>query len=387
MKELRRSIYFISFPMSFIGFIFPIYASYLGADIMEIGILYSIFSIVSITIRPIVGKLIDRNGRRIGIIIGTISYMIVNFLFIFGDNFKYLLIARILQSMAASFLWISVDTFISDISDKTNRGRNFGIVDQVSTKGQIVGSVIGFTILFNNFIDNPFKLIFSIFFFTSLISLYHVVKTVPETANLKKQYERGKIENKKDLKYFLIIIAIISFITNLTAPIYLLYLQDNITSDISLISFLFIPSSILFSFLPRKFGEISDKYGREKIIIMGLFLSAIFQIFIPFNNSYYGFMVLYTIISVVNMFYRPAFSSVVIDFVGEEKRGRSYGLYSLATGIGGAIGPIIGTFIYKNIGNHMVFYIKGSLLIAMTIFVCYIYTKKLNLVKLERELK
>lgn len=37
--------------------------------------------------------------------------------------------------------------------------------------------------------------------------------------------------------------------------------------------------------LPRKFGRISDKYGREKTIIIGLFMNAILQIQIPFGNN------------------------------------------------------------------------------------------------------
>ncbi|NLV89669.1 MAG: hypothetical protein GX021_09965 [Tissierellia bacterium] len=40
MKELKRTIYFISLPLSFIGFIFPIYASSIGASPIQIGYLY-----------------------------------------------------------------------------------------------------------------------------------------------------------------------------------------------------------------------------------------------------------------------------------------------------------------------------------------------------------
>ena len=377
MKELRRSIYFISFPMSFIGFIFPIYASSLGANVMEIGYLFSIFSIASVIIRPLVGNLIDKRGRRIGIIIGMIFYLIVNGIFIVGDSFKHLLIARTLQSIAGSFLWISVDTMISDISNKSNRGKNFGSLNEFITKGQMVGSFVGFNILYS-FPKGPFKIIFTIFLITSLIGLYYGIKTVAETIHLKKEYEEGKIKDKKQLGRFLLIIGLITFIGSLTAPIYLLYLQDNITKDLNLIAFLFIPASILSMYLPSKFGAISDKYGREKIILVGLALIAILQIFIPLNKSFYSFMILYTIISLVSMFYSPAFSSIIMDFVGEEKRGKSYGQYSLATGIGGSIGPIVGSYIYKNLGNHIVFYIKGSLLIGITIFLGIIYINQEN---------
>ncbi|MEY8415129.1 MFS transporter [Tissierella praeacuta] len=378
MRELKKSLYFISFPLSFIGFIFPIYASSIGANIIQIGYLYSIFSIVSIIIRPIVGNLIDKRGRKIGVLIGTILYSLVNIGFIIAKDFKYLLIVRILQSLAASFLGISVDVFISDISDATNRSENFGIMEQSMAKGEWIGSLIGFTILFNNFTNNPFKIVFIIFLITSLISVYYTIKDLPETLSFKKEYDQGNIKNKKQLKYFLEIIGVISFITSLTTPIYLLYLQENITDELSLISSLFIPAAILSTFLPRRFGALADKYGREKIVIVGMTINAILQIFIPFNKGYYKFMIIYTLISVVVMLHSSAFSSLIIDFVGEDKRGRFYGLYSFASGIGGAIGSIVGSYVYGNIGNNIIFYVKGSLMIVMVLFICYIYINKLN---------
>lgn len=379
MKELRRAIYFISFPLSFVGFIFPIYASSMGANVVQIGYLYSIFSLISIIIRPMVGNLIDKRGRKIGILVGTVLYTIVNILFILAKDFKYLLIGRIIQSLGASFLWISVDTFISDISDQTNRGRNFGLLNETMAKGEWIGSILGFTILYNNFTHNPFKLVFTIFLITSSISVYYSIRNVPETINHKKEYVEGNIKDKKQLKYFLEIIGAISFITSLTAPIYLLYLQENITKDLDLIVFLFVPASILALFLPKRFGSFSDKYGREKIVIVGMFINAILQLFIPFNKGYYSFMILYTLISLVVMFYSPAFSSLIIDFVGEDKRGKSYGLYSFVSGIGAAIGYIVGSYIYKNIGNDIVFYTKGTLLVVMTLVICYLNNKNIKL--------
>lgn len=375
MGKLYRSIYFISFPLSFIGFIFPIYASNLGANVMEIGILYSIFSLIGILIRPFVGSLIDKKGRKIGVIVGIILYSLMNIVFTLAVDIKYLFIGRVLQSVAGSFLWISVDTIISDISDKSNIGKNFGTLDGTMAKGQMMGSALGFMLLYNNNTSNPFMIIFLLYLITSIGSLFYTIKEVPETISYKTNHREEKPIKIKDIGLFLVIMGFISLITSLTAPIYLIYLQDKITNDLGLISLLFIPAGILSTFLPRKFGILSDKLSREKIIIIGMFINAILQIFIPLTKSFLSFMILYTLISITIMFYGPALSSLIIEYVGKDKRGKSYGLYSFATGVGAAIGPIIGSFIYGNVGTDIVFYIKGILLIAMTMLVYYLYIR------------
>lgn len=373
MRRINRTIYYASFPLSFISLIFPIYAAALGARGIEIGLLYSIFSLISITMRPIVGGLIDRKGRKLGIIIGLALYFMSNIAFFIATTYQWLLLGRIIQSFGASFLWISIDVYIADISKEDNRSRNYGIREQISSKGAFVGSFIGLSILLNEIGNDPFKVAFIIFSLISILALYLSFRDIKE-ANFKKNLNTGnKLRKDKNYKLFLLIIFVFSFISNLTTPIFLLYLQDYITKDLGLITLIFIPTSILSMYLPKKFGILADNSSREKILFIGIGLYAFLQLLIPFTNSYNAFIILYTIISLTVIFYSPAFSSLIIDYVGQDKRGRSYGLYSLASGLGASFGPIIGALIYEKVNNYLVFYIKGILLIVLISILCYIY--------------
>ncbi|MDR7870618.1 MAG: MFS transporter [Tissierellaceae bacterium] len=388
MQSIKRTTFFISMPLGFISLIFPIYAISFGARGMEIGLLYSIFSIISIIMRPMVGSLIDNRGRRIGILLGVVLYLLANLCFFIANDSNWLLLARIIQSFGASFLWLSIDTYIADISDIKNRSTNYAINGQIVNKGGFIGSFIGFNILLNNISDNPFRVVFMIFSLASFLALYFGFKDIKETNYSSISNDNAKLKRFKYYKHFLTIIFIKSFIVNLTTPIFLLYLQDNITNDIVKLTFLFVPATLLSMFLPRKFGQIADNSSRERIIFIGFYLIGILQIFIPFTKSYNGFMILYIIISILDMFYGPAYSSLIIDFVGEDKRGSSYGLYSLANSLGAVGGPIIGGFIYENVGKHIVFYLKGVLLIALISFVCYIYYRNIKYNdKIERQLE
>ena len=203
----------------------------------------------------------------------------------------------------------------------------------------------------NDIGKDPFKVVFLIFSFVAILALYFSFKDIKEIDFHNTSGETNKLKKYESYKSFLLISFIFSLISNLTSPVFLLYLQDYITRDLGLITLIFIPASILSIYLPRKFGLLADKTSRKKILLVGILFSAVLQMLIPTTNSYNSFIILYTIISLVGIFYAPAFSSLVIDFVGEDKRGSSYGLYSLASGLGATFGPLVGAFIYEKIGN------------------------------------
>lgn len=367
LKALKKSVFYISFPFSLIGFLFPVYAYSKGASTMEIGLIYSIFSLFTILMRPLVGALIDKKGRKVGVVLGIVFYCLTNFLFLLDKDFKYILIARIIQSIAASFYWISVDTIISDISNENNRAENFGLIDESLSKGDFLGVFIGFNIILNNLFENSFQIVFLIYLGASLISLYYAISKLEETIEFKKIYEEEIIRDSKKFNLFLTFMGIFSFISSLTAHIYLIYLRENITAEFYLISYLFIPAAILSMFLPNKLGKISDRHNKRKILFIGVFTTGILYLLIPAMNNYYYFMIINTLLAINAMFYGPAQSALVVDIVGENQRGKAYGKYKFALGLGGIIGPMVGTCIYEYIGNTMVFYIKGLMLIVFCI--------------------
>lgn len=81
LKALKKSAFYISFPFSLIGFLFPVYAHSMGISVMEVGVIYSAFSLFTILMRPAVGHLIDKRGRKVGIVLGIVFYCLMNLLF------------------------------------------------------------------------------------------------------------------------------------------------------------------------------------------------------------------------------------------------------------------------------------------------------------------
>lgn len=376
LYDLRRCLYYISFSLSFIGFMLPIYALDVGASVMEVGMLYSVFSLISIIIRPKVGNLLDRRGRKIGLFIGVVLYCLVNFLLLIGRDFKYLFLTRIFQSIGASFLWISVDTMVSDVSYAGNRSENFGSISQAIGRGDFIGCIIGLGIFFSKYFNEPFKVVFTLYFIFSLIALYICIFKIEETLCYKRDIRtKSYIKEGKTTK-FILIAGFIFYIFSLVFPLYIIYLKEYITGNLYLIGLVFLPGEAFQLFLPRRFGILADKYDRRKIVILGLFFLGVLQLFVPFIKDYFEFLIIYTLISLIFMLIDPAASGLVIEYIGDGKRGESYGLYSLAGGVGGTIGPLAGTYYYEHIGGETIFIIGGILLIFVSGIINYSLRKK-----------
>ena len=374
--DLRRCLYYISFSLSFIGFMLPIYALDVGASVMEVGMLYSVFSLISIIIRPKVGNLLDRRGRKIGLFIGVVLYCLVNFLLLIGRDFKYLFLTRIFQSVGASFLWISVDTMVSDVSYGGNRSENFGSVSQAIGRGDFIGCIIGLGIFFSKYFNEPFKVVFTLYFIFSLIALYICIFKIEETLCYKRDIRtKSYIKEGKTTK-FILIAGFIFYIFSLVFPLYIIYLKEYITGNLYLIGLVFLPGEAFQLFLPRRFGILADKYDRRKIVILGLFFLGVLQLFVPFIKDYFEFLIIYTLVSLIFMLIDPAASGLVIEYIGDGKRGESYGLYSLAGGVGGTLGPLAGTYYYEHIGGETIFIIGGILLIFVSGIINYSLRKK-----------
>lgn len=389
LKKLSKTIFYISFPLSFMAFILPLYVNDLGASPLEVGFLFSIFSFISIVMRPLVGKYIDQYGRRKSLLLGLLFYTLVQGLFWYGKDYSIIFLARILHSIASSFLWISSYAMIADLSDRNTYAENYGGLIQASNQGDFLGCIIGFTILFSTVITNAYKTIFGIFSFISLYSLFFGWKNIKETK--VKEIDRSDESAEtitRQFKLYIVLTGLLALANSMLAPMFLIYLKETITPAIALISLAYIPGEILANFLPRKMGKLSDQYGRKVFMITGMILHAGLVFLIPMLKTIWMFALLNFWLSLAGTLIGPARTALVSQMTSGKRFGRAYASYHTALGIGGIIGPIIGSYIYQNISKIGMFYFNGiATLIIALLFILLIKEKNFKLTNQQSSFK
>ena len=161
LKVLWRAVFWVSFPFGILSFVLPIYGKELGATALEVGWFFSAFSFVAVIVRPFLGRALDRWGRRPFLLLGLLGYAAAMLVFCLADTVWLLTVARFVQGIGAAFLWLSAYTIVADVASETGRGHSFGIIDEAASRGAIIGTTAGFTIIFTLqgfFSDLPFEL-------------------------------------------------------------------------------------------------------------------------------------------------------------------------------------------------------------------------------------
>jgi MFS transporter, DHA1 family, tetracycline resistance protein len=106
------------------------------------GYLLFSFAIAQFIFSPLLGNLSDKYGRRPVLLFSLLGFGIDYIILAFAPTFTWLIVGRIIAGITgASFT--TANAYIADISDDTNREKNFGMVGAAFGMGFIIGPVIG----------------------------------------------------------------------------------------------------------------------------------------------------------------------------------------------------------------------------------------------------
>lgn len=337
------------------------------ASPIQVGIIWSMFYLTSIVTRPLAGLAFDQGYRFRLLILGSITFFISSFIYLFSSNIIHLVIARLLQGLSQGvFMTTSFSLVAYEASEHMKyfeesiawRSTMLGL-------GIIIGPALGgYLISFYGFSET---FIFMIFLAATIpIIVYYTAKST----NVKEKLLNFNVEIhlgstlKKDLKVipknFIELIHIESFKAAIFSLI--LYTLGYVTITSLLPAYYatvfgknagFIVGNCLAligisSILPRIFtGKISKHFSVKKIATVGLFVLAVSLALIgvyPFPPTVY----IFCFSAGLGLgFVIPSLQIMALIDTGNSKKGVATGFYIIGFDLSNLISPII----FGGLGN------------------------------------
>src|SRR4051812_36299406 len=115
------ALYFLS-----LGMVLPVLPQYvegeLGGDTLRVGIAVGAFAVGAVLLRPYAGRLGDRYGRRILVIVGAFTVATSAALYPFATNLGILVAVRVLGGLGEAAFFVGAGTMIADLAPVERRG-------------------------------------------------------------------------------------------------------------------------------------------------------------------------------------------------------------------------------------------------------------------------
>ena len=373
MRLLFISLFFWGFGFGLYWYIFPIYAMELGANAVQVGLIFSV-AFIAATLSYIPGGILaDKYDRKsimlVGWLLGTFSVLI----FAFANTWLWLGVGMIIY-MISGFCMPAVNAYITDSTSKSSLASTFTIIWSSSSFALIFAPAIGGYISEVVDMKNLFFLSFVFFSLSTFICVF-IGKQKPNAGMVKTSY-RDLFKDKRLLKYSLLFGAVLFFL-NMPRPFLPIYLEGAKGLTIFWVGVLGSISSLgagILSFICGKYGK-KVKSGILLATFMIIFSFALIILILAHSIPLFSLSLFLTGVVITA-------SAVMVSIVGKDfstiSLGKAYGVYSTITGVAFILSPYIGGILFEY-SPDLLFFITITALVPLSVLVLIAVEKQLKI--------
>jgi MFS family permease len=347
----------------------PIFAAALGATDLFLGIIVSVSTVTGLVLKPFIGVLSDRWGRRLWLLIGTLFFVVVPFFYWLVKTPEQLFVIRIIHGVATAIYGPVTFAYIAERTpDKV--AQSLGWFGLARSGGYIVGPALAGWLLLS--LDPA--TIFTIIGFISVLALLPILR-LPEPEG------RRQTEFPPILKQIRAALAAGSrtpgiwlsggletgvFIALYTIKAFLPVYGLSVGINVALIGLFFSLQEAVHIFTGPLGGWIGQRYGPKVAIQMGIGILACGIALVPHA---YGMMILgpSLLLGLAQSLIFPSTAALVTQQIPAENLGAGMGLMGMMENLGKVIGPVICGFLIGALGFEAVLYLLAVLLMGPVI--------------------
>ncbi len=347
----------------------PIFAASLGASDVLLGLIVSVSTFTGMLLKPLIGVLSDRWGRRVWLLIGTVFFAGMPFLYRFIQTPEQLFVVRVVHGMATA---IYGPVTLAYVSDQTGgaRAEGLGWFGIARSGGYILGPALaGWLLLF--FEPTTVYTIIGVMscaIFVPVLTLTdRPVQTdlsLPLTEHVSKAFWAGVktpglwLAGALEAIVYVALYAMKAFL-----PIFALSIGINI----AMVGMFFAIQETVVAFVKPFGGRLADRIGYIPAIGLGVLAMGVALPLIGFAPDSWSLFALAILLGVGQALVFPSTTALVAVQIDASHVGAGMGLLGTLQNGGKVLGPVLGGLLVTSLGYEPMFALMGLALIFASV--------------------
>jgi MFS family permease len=356
--------------------VMPLFLLSIGASKTSIAMIEGIAESTASLFKAFSGYWSDKIGKnKPFMIVGYAITALITPLYALATLPVQILIFRFLERIGKGLRAAPRDSLVSGSVPKQEVGRSFGFHKAMDNSGAILGPLTAFVLLY--LFPLSYKTIFILATIPALLGVATIILFIKEAKAEKKENKPAFHLKQLPKKFYLFLAIIFVFTLGNSADALLLVKTAETGINKSYIPFVYMIFNMVSVILAVPIGKLSDKVGREKLIILGFLVYAIVYYFFGKYNSINVFFFLFMLYGLYSALADGSQKAMVSDLVSKDLRGTGYGIYHSVLGITLLPASLIAGLLYDKVNSNAPFYF-GALMafIAALLMVVFAVASK-----------
>lgn len=327
--------------------VIALYATALGASTWLTGLIVGLYSITNTPANIFFGRLIDRVGYKLPLLVGLVGDALSMFLYSLCRLPVHLALVRVLHGMSGGLVGPATMSVAADAATATRKGRAMGIYGMSLALATLVGYGLSGVLVSRFGYQAVFLLGMAVLLLGAVMTLLlpgRLQKAAPvagKPSAVGPSRMRDLVRREGLIVAYLGILAqYFSFGGVVTLlPLYV----KGLGMEAFHVGMLLAIFAAMFIAVQMPSGHLSDRIGRLIPTAIGLSLGIVSLIMLPLLDTFPLLAVAMALYGVAYGMIFPSISALVADATTSEERGTATGLFHALLTAGVAIGaPVIG---------------------------------------------
>ncbi len=356
--------------------VMPMFLMSIGASKTSLALIEGIAESTAALIKALSGFWSDKIGKnKPFMLVGYGLSALIIPLYTFVVSPIQVLCLRFIERFGKGIRTAPRDSLIAGSVENGETGKSFGLQKAMDNSGAIAGPLLAFVLLSS--LPGNYRLIFLLAGIPSILAIFVIIFGIKEAR--KSQHELFTKFHFKDFParyYFFLAIVFVFTLGNSTDAL-LLVKANEVGVKAALIPLVYLITSFISVMASVPVGALSDRKGKEKILIIGYLIYAV---------VYYGFGITSSIGAIIALFalyglYSAATDSIqkafISDIIDKNKQGTGLGIYNALLGITLLPASLIAGILYDKVNSHVPFYF-GAITSAFSAILMVIFIIRNN---------